>query len=333
MLYVFGRAIVAEAVSVERLGHYSRYTGAAETLGFTLGPVAGGPLYRAAGYNAVSGLAFGVVGIDLLLRLALIEKKQPVSYDQREGMANSETGLLTDYEDYISGALEVGASPISADISLRPVTQLRHKWKALQLLRKPSFLLALWIPVVLSVLYSAFETVLPKFVQDTFHWTSVGAGLILLPCAIPSLCEPIFGWFVHRLGVRVMAVTGFALLTPSLLSLGSVYEDSTRDKVLLWVLLGCTGICMGMAGPTSSVEVAAILARIEKEEPEVFGLNGGTGQSISLQTSASFVGLLAGPAWGGFVTAGAGWPTTCRSLALLSGITCIGMFGLSLGAA
>ncbi|KAH9990464.1 major facilitator superfamily domain-containing protein [Xylariaceae sp. FL0662B] len=329
MLYVVGRAIVVDAVSVEHLGHYSGYTGAAETLGFTLGPVAGGPLYRAAGYGAVSGLAFGVLAIDLLLRMALIEKKKAVHYYQGEGMVTSAAGLLADTEDYRYGALGTDASPISEGTHVGPAVPIGLKYQALQLVRKPNFLLALWVPVVLGVIYSAFETVLPKFVQDTFHWTSLGAGLILLPCAIPSLCEPIFGWLVDKLGVRVMAVTGFALLTPSLFFLSFAHEDSTRDKVLLWALLGCTGFCMAMAGPAGFIEAATILARMEEEEPGVFEPNGGTGLSISLQTSAFFIGLLAGPAWGGFVTAGAGWPTTCWSLALLSCITCLGMFRLS----
>src|SRR6478609_3747510 len=45
LLDVVGKALIVDAVAQERLGQYIGYTNAAETLGFTLGPAIGGPLY------------------------------------------------------------------------------------------------------------------------------------------------------------------------------------------------------------------------------------------------------------------------------------------------
>ncbi|KAI4862950.1 major facilitator superfamily domain-containing protein [Hypoxylon rubiginosum] len=51
------------------------YIGISMSVGLLIAPVIGGAVYSAAGYYAVYYIAFGVVAIDILLRLFMIEKK------------------------------------------------------------------------------------------------------------------------------------------------------------------------------------------------------------------------------------------------------------------
>lgn len=51
------------------------YVNIAMSVGLLIAPVVGGAVYAAAGYYAVYYIAFGVVGVDVLMRLFMIEKK------------------------------------------------------------------------------------------------------------------------------------------------------------------------------------------------------------------------------------------------------------------
>lgn len=51
------------------------YVGISMSVGLLIAPVVGGAVYAAAGYYAVYYIAFGVVVVDILLRLFMIEKK------------------------------------------------------------------------------------------------------------------------------------------------------------------------------------------------------------------------------------------------------------------
>lgn len=51
------------------------YVGLSISAGFLIAPLIGGSVYSAAGYYAVYYIAFGVVAVDILLRLFMIEKK------------------------------------------------------------------------------------------------------------------------------------------------------------------------------------------------------------------------------------------------------------------
>src|ERR1700743_100308 len=46
-----------------------------------MAPVLGGVLYRKTGYMGVFGLAAGLLGLDFIMRLLVIEKKVAVKYD------------------------------------------------------------------------------------------------------------------------------------------------------------------------------------------------------------------------------------------------------------
>ena len=51
------------------------YIGIANSMGILLAPLLGGVVYSHAGYYAVFAMAFGLIAVDILLRLAIIEKR------------------------------------------------------------------------------------------------------------------------------------------------------------------------------------------------------------------------------------------------------------------
>lgn len=51
------------------------YTNVAMSIGLLIAPVAGGAIYAQVGYYPVYYIAFGIVAVDILMRLFMIEKK------------------------------------------------------------------------------------------------------------------------------------------------------------------------------------------------------------------------------------------------------------------
>lgn len=76
VVWTVGIALLVDTVGKEGLGQAIGYVSMALSVGTMAGPLLGGVIYEDGGYYAVFGLAFGLIGIDVFLRLVLIEKRQ-----------------------------------------------------------------------------------------------------------------------------------------------------------------------------------------------------------------------------------------------------------------
>jgi MFS family permease len=74
VVWSVGLALLADTVGRE-IGKYLGYTSVALSCGLLISPTIGGVVYERAGYYAVYYVAFGVIFLDIVLRLLLIEKK------------------------------------------------------------------------------------------------------------------------------------------------------------------------------------------------------------------------------------------------------------------
>lgn len=159
------------------------YVGAAMTLGFMSGPLLGGIVYELGGFNAVFGMAFGIITLDLVLRLAVIEKTvamQWISIPDDESVSHEHHNPLP----YGTGLNQNGT--IKSFKS-------RSSFALFKLLQQPRILISLWAVIVSGLVVSAFDATLTIFVENTFHWDVLGAGLIFLPGASAAIFQPFFG--------------------------------------------------------------------------------------------------------------------------------------------
>lgn len=158
LLDVVGKALIVDAVAQERLGQYIGYTNAAETLGFTIGPAVGGPLYALSGYNAVIWLASSVVAIDFLLRLLLIEKR--LATDLGLVVSAEDIPCPRTIEQNETSPLLSGETSGCAQDRESPVAHPEHRsWPLLKMLRSPRYLISLWVVIIQGLLIAAFDTV------------------------------------------------------------------------------------------------------------------------------------------------------------------------------
>ena len=173
------------------------YVSIAYTLGVLIAPLLGGVIYARAGYYAVFGVAFAVIGIDVLLRIGLIEKKAALKWAPEPAIPLQSVPQKRD--DELAGGSPNMASKQTEEVNSTapPTDQVARRPTRLPpiivLLKSRRMLAAFWGTFVAGVLISSFDTTLPLFVHRTFGWNSTGGGLIFLALIIPSFSGPIVG--------------------------------------------------------------------------------------------------------------------------------------------
>lgn len=141
--------IVSDTVPRNSLGQVLGYVDIAFTLGFTLGPMLGGVIYHNTGYYSFCGVAFGLVAIDLILRLLIVEKKTAAKW------LFSESRESNNEAQYLSRDREASEKKSSK------VTVI---WKLLQ---QPRILIATWAVILQSLLNTALDSVRSNCLQCT----------------------------------------------------------------------------------------------------------------------------------------------------------------------
>ncbi|PYH89136.1 MFS general substrate transporter [Aspergillus ellipticus CBS 707.79] len=311
MVAVAGLALLTDSVSSTNLGQAIGYLGSAVALGFMLGPLLGGLVYRVAGYQPVFAMAFAIVAVDMVMRIAVIEKKVA-----KRWVSN---------EDSPSGDESQPQSQPPPDNSSDDTPKRREIPALFLLVQQPRILVSSWGLLVHGIIYAAFDATIPIFVESKFNWTPLGAGLTFLPSSLTALLEPYFGTLTDRLTPRPMATISFLLLPIPLCLLRLVTANTTPHIVLFLSLLTLTGLLMNMCIPALYLETQQVLDTMERRKPGVFGPRGAVAQAFGIQTMAQFLGLSLGPL-AGVLEGRLGWGGVVTALGVVSGGTAVLMF-------
>ncbi|KAI9720217.1 MAG: hypothetical protein M1812_003035, partial [Candelaria pacifica] len=322
VLYSAGLALLYDSVGKDRIGEAMGYITLAITAGTFMGPSLGGILYNFGKEAATFGLAYGIIGIDLVLRLLVVEKGSAKS---NEGDAN-EPGYGT-----------MSAAPAESNNGSDTSTEAEDRHSkvtspTLRLLKSPRLWTAFigWFTV--AVLLAAFDSVVPLFVQTTFNYSTAGAGLIFIPLFLPNFGSPFYGRIVdtsNQAG-RLVAASGFTLCLPFFVLLRLINDSSTKSQILFCVFLFLIGLGLAVCGVPTMVEVGRAVTDIEEKNPGAFGSRGATARAYGLYNCAFAAGQLIGPLWAGGVKTTLGWATMTWTLGLVSAVAGI-IMGLFLG--
>ena len=274
IVYSVGLALVVDTFGVDAVGEKAGYALSSATVGVICGPVLGGAVYEHAGYNAVVGMMIGIVAIDILLRLLMVEKKKASKWQQSSSVSPrspSKSDLRSDHaahwrDNGTSGSIdrtprsdeEAGTthgeriSPEAGDSkpddelrSLLPKIRQREKpWTMppiWHLVGSPRILADVYAVFITYVLLAGFDSDLASFVKETFKWGSTGAGLIYLTIALPSLLAPIAGSLSDRIGARWICTVGFATNFVCVILLRLVTHNTIQQQILLSCLMTLIG--------------------------------------------------------------------------------------------
>ncbi|KAH1393106.1 hypothetical protein KXW71_005360 [Aspergillus fumigatus] len=331
VVWTVGLALLVDTIEKEALGEAMGYAAMGITLGTLTGPLLGGVLYENGGYYAVFGLAFGIIGLDIFLRLVLIEKKdalkwlhigklstEPVDNPTQKQPTDGRVSLsgMTDERDsngrkeHVATSSSTPRGDTIGDANQQMLRKRRFGAVA-TLLASDRMLVTLWAYFIVAVALTSLDSVLPLFVQDTFGWKQTAQGLIFIPVSVPHVLDPFFGYINDKFPQARRFVVGGALLItiPLFVLLRLVTMNSMSQKVVLCVLLALIGLCLAFLIPPLFVEASYVVQEKEAESPGVFGKGGAMALAYGILNSAFAAGSMVGPFLAGFIRESAGWST------------------------
>lgn len=346
VVWVVGLALLADTIPQERLAQAMGYVGIGMSVGILIAPLLGGVVYDRAGYNAVYGMSYALIGIDIVLRLLLVEKKVAARWSDEVTAETENIAVQNEIagESGESHAKNSTADPEKAVISepaqeqprgenvtIRGKKRLRDRLPpVLSLLYSRRLLAALFGSIIQAAVMTAFDSVLTIHVANTFRWGATAAALLFLPIVIPSFLAPLFGWLSDRFGGRYLVAIGFLGTCPPLVCLRFVDQNTTRDKVLICVLLAIIGLFLAMTYPALMAEISGVVEAKEKKMlangEAGYGKGGAYAQAYALFNVAFAAGCMIGPLLAGFIVQEKGWPTMGWVLGLLTAVTAVPSF-------
>lgn len=352
-VWVVGLALLVDTIDESRLGQCMGYVSLGMSVGMLIAPLLGGVVFQRAGYNAVFAICYAFIALDFVFRIVFIEKKDAVKWlDQPTAADTSATAPPTELADNItatsvpeesSETRRIHASGCEdrekgSNTSARPrhdnsniVTDDSNDFEVkksrlpafVTLLASRRLLASLFACLIEASLITSFDSVLPLFVYQTFHWYSLQAGILYLAIVIPSFISPVVGHLCDRYGPRWLATSGFVCAAPLFVLLRLVTHNSPGQKVLLAALLALIGLALTSTFQPLMAEISYVVSAKEKARPGAYGKGGAYAQAYGLFNMAWAGGSLVGPIWAGFIEKQAGWGTMAWSLGLLSGLTAI----------
>ena len=267
VVYTTGLALLVDTVHAEEIGFFIGCFSSSSNVGLLVSPFLGGLVYSQAGYYVLFAMLFAIIFFDILLRLVLVEKRDAKNWTERPKYDSYgacidilEQGRKTDLqqkqleinnnitesvanpsrEEQYSSSTGEGERARMADNN-SPIKFHARTASIITLLKSPRLSVAIYGIFVNYALLATFDGALPLFVKRTFGWGSLGAGLIFLCIALPTLIAPLVGMLSDKYGPRWIAVCGFVLNAPSLVLLRQITHDATEQVVLLCVLLALFG--------------------------------------------------------------------------------------------
>lgn len=327
VVWTVGIALLVDTVGKEGLGQAIGYVSMSLSIGTLAGPLLGGVLYQHGGYYSVFGLAFGLIGIDILLRLVLIEKKHAARWltPERKTQSSEQDGDSKATTGGASDPSAIADSPPS-EMSEKAKTQTQNPLRqAITLLKSPRLVVSLWGYFIVSLVMTSFDSVLPLFVQDTFGWQQTNQGLIFIPMIVPHLTDPITGYIIDRYpgSPRFIAAGAFICAVPIAVLLRLITDNTMHHKVILCALLALLGLCLAVAMPPLVTEVFHAVKEKEDESPDSFGRGGAMALAFGLSNMGFAAGSLIGPFFAGFIRQDAGWGTMGWAMGLITGVSAV----------
>jgi MFS family permease len=327
-----GYALVFDKVGPEQLGQAMGYTSMSLSMvcspllmafiqsanhltqfskGWFVGPVVGGIIYEHAGYLTVFAPPLALVGVEIILRLLLIENEKRATSTSKGRVRAQAEG------DRLSNATSPLLPPDEA------ITR-RNRNTFLTLLSSKRFVVGMLGFCILNGLMIAFDGVLPVFLKERYGFDSQQVSLTFLALTVPMLLSPLFGALTDRMkSTKWPAVTGVVLSIPGLLLLRLTGNDADGDFALLIVLLVEIGLAFAIALPALAAEVMHAVDEMERKQPGIFGPNGACAQAYGLTNAGLGVGCILGPMGAGFVRVRWGWNTSVTCMAFASALTAV----------
>ena len=281
IVYTVGFAMLADTVGSKGLGEWMGYNITSVNIGITASPTVGGLVYDHFGYYPIFGILAVLIGLDIILRLVLVENRhasgsmeeegiytgqhpstqygttEPVATSQQENPStNSRDDLSSEHHEAsgpskdaesirrqeTSSPTKSNTSTEEEDSSDASSERPTYPPPLLIILSSPRILADLYATFVTVSLLVSFDSALPIYLERTFGWGSTGGGLVFFTLTLPILGAPLAGKLTDRYQSRWIPATGFIILGALTALLQLVKSNSPNQIALLVSLLTLNGM-------------------------------------------------------------------------------------------
>lgn len=244
-------------------------------------------------------MGFGILALDFIMRLLLIEKKVAAQWEttpdepQDESSQTVENATTEDADEEEPLLHKKEEEKYKVPEGQRKVVR---SFPILYCLKDPRLLTALLLAFNQATLLATFDATVPTEAEELFDFDSLKAGLLFIALVLPYLLlGPIAGWLVDRFGPKPAAVVGFGYLVPVLILLRLARPGGTSQIVIYCALLSLCGIGLAVIGSPSIVEAAFVVQLYDTANPDFFGEQGPYAQLYGINSMVFSAGLTLGP--------------------------------------
>jgi MFS family permease len=270
-LMTLAQALVGENVPPRQIGSYQGYLSANIVAGSTIGPVMGGFLTQAWGWQSVflAYLPVGLVAVLLLTRLPPGARgSRRVRFDLAGMMLL--TGFVVPLLLMVSQLQRLNVASLPALGGLLILTgaalaallwqqrRVSAPLLALPLLRIPAFWRSTVMAACSGASLTAMMTFLPVYLQVVTGASPAQSGLLLIPLTgAVSSGSVVTGWLISRTGrTAIFPAVGLAITAVTLIGL-AIWAPSLSRVQLSW-LLAIGGVTQGASMITAQITVQAV---------------------------------------------------------------------------
>jgi EmrB/QacA subfamily drug resistance transporter len=275
MLQSSSRALAAESVPENLAGRAQGYMTTAHHVGFVLGPTLGGLMidYLSWRWSFFLLVPIGLCGT--LLSLAGLKRRPPASHARSVAIdylgatllvaTTTTLVLILDrrMQEIIGPQLRIGlAALFVGSLALLMVHESRTQspFVNLSLFRSRRFSFSVASLLIIALCYSLTTFLLPFYLQDILHFSPTAVGLLFMaPSIITIALAPLGGTMADRLGPRVPATLGAAVLVPSL-AVGALLQTDSH-WLLPALLIVLSAITNGFFNAANSTAMISMMPR------------------------------------------------------------------------
>ncbi|OQE44125.1 hypothetical protein PENCOP_c002G06311 [Penicillium coprophilum] len=335
VVYTAGLTLLVDTIESHELGPWIGFGLSGMNFGVLVSPTLGGIVYEKAGFYPVFIMGLGVVLVNLILILLMIDRAAAEKYTGQNGSTGSSSLPNGPNRNPTQSAIANGKRRLSTvedgdpTITTPLLSPCRETSSAIAkdpswwsivggVLRNPRILAALYGCLINTILVSAMDAVLPTFIKHTFHWFSGATGAMFLNITIPSFLGPFVGMISDKYGVRLVSTFGFTLGTVAVGFLALIQHDNTVNKVIACVLLVFIGIGLNTSLTPLVTELPRIVNVLQKEQPDIYGDKSAVTEAYMLLDAAFGAGTVLGPLLSELAYETLGWTGCTAMLALLT---------------
>lgn len=287
-------------------------------------PVLGGILYHRTGVTGPLVLGCSLLGIDLLMRLLVVEKKIAAEFGFNSGDPAEQGQHSEDTHEEAAERPLLQKPPDPAYIIPPELPWIIKSYPILYCFKDVRMLTANWITLIQATLLGTLDATVPTVGEEYYGFNSLQTGLLFIPILLPTMIfGPIAGWITDRHGSKPIVVLGFGLLAPIFISMRLVQPGGSIQILIYCITLALCGSCLAATSPPALVESTLVMEKYYRANPERFGPNGPYAQISSITGFMYNAGTALGLLLAGALKDAIGYGNMNSVAALLSLITAL----------